>query len=84
MDFVRHKKSGREYLVTEIEKGKLELWDFGAWLEGYYDAYISISEVDVSEYEVIGSFETTPQLLPKECEGYNGEPHIECLEQIYP
>lgn len=33
MDFVRHKKSGREYLVTEIEKDKLELWDFRAWLE---------------------------------------------------
>jgi len=82
MDYVKC-NSGTIYLVTQQDDG-LELWDFQAWLKGYYDAYIPLKDIDTSEYEVIGDFNTNPELLPKECEGYNGEPHVELVEHIWP
>lgn len=80
MDFVRDKHT-RVFLVAQQEDG-LQLWDFQAWLAGYYDAYIPLSEYQ-GELEIIGNLADDPYLLPKECKGYNGEPHIELVETIW-
>ena len=80
MDFVR--KGETIYLVTN-RGDEFYLWDFKAWLKGYYDAYIPLSDYADGELEVIGNFYSNPNLLPKECEGYNGEPHITKLETIW-
>ncbi|HDZ27329.1 MAG TPA: hypothetical protein ENH65_12565 [Candidatus Aminicenantes bacterium] len=82
MDFVQHSHSGKIYLVTQGE-GELNLWDFQAWLEGYYDAYIPMSDTDPLDYKVIGSFDNHPGLLPAECDGYNGEPHCVKVATIW-
>ena len=82
MDFVQGGYSGTIFLVTQQEK-ELHLWDFQAWLRGYYDAYIPFSDIDPLDYKVIGNLEANPELLPKECEGYNGEPHVVLIETIY-
>lgn len=82
MDFVQGGYSGTIFLVTQGE-GELQLWDFQAWLRGYYDAYIPMKDIDPLDYKVIGNLETNPELLPKDCDGYNGEPHCELLETIW-
>jgi len=79
MDFVR--KGDTTYLVT-LQNG-LHLWDYEAWLVGYYDAYIPLYEYEDGELEIIGNLTTDPDLLPKECEDYNGEPHCELIETIW-
>lgn len=76
MDFV--KKGGTVYLVTASG-----LWDFRAWLKGYYDAYIPLSEIKKGGFKVIGNFKNNPELLPPECEGYNGEPHVVKVADIW-
>ena len=81
MDFVKY--GSNIFLVTKQDDG-LYLWDFKAWLVGYYDAYISLKNLDEFKLKVIGNLEHNPELLPKECEGYNGEPNVEILEHIYP
>ena len=83
MDFVQHSQLGKIYLVVQGD-GELSLWDFQAWLEGFYDAYIPLSDIDPLDYKIIGTFDNNPGLLPKECESYNGEPHVECIGHIYP
>jgi len=82
MDFVQNGYSGTIFLVTQAEGG-LTLWDFQAWLKGYYDAYIPLSAIDPLDYKVIGNIENNPELLPNECDGYNGEPHAICVDTIF-
>lgn len=80
MDFV--KRGDTTFLVTQQDDG-LNLWDFRAWLKGYYDAYIPLSECKEEELTIIGNFKDNPELLPIECEGYNGEPHAVLIETIW-
>ncbi len=77
MDFVRYGKT--IYLVTLQGNDGLTLWDFQAWLNGYYDAYIPLEKFNDGALEVIGNFKDNPELLPSECDGYNGEP---CMENF--
>lgn len=79
-DLVESKNN--RYIVAQIED-ELELWDYKAWAKGYYDAYIPLSEVDASEFSVIGNVHDNPELLPPECDGYDGEPHIEYVGTIF-
>lgn len=81
MDFVQHSNSGDIYLVTQMDD-ELYLWDFRAWLEGYH-AYIPLSDIGPLDYKTIGSFGNNPELLPKECGDYNGEPHSVCVGIIF-
>jgi hypothetical protein len=70
------------FLVTQQDKG-LYCWDFTAWLKGYYDAYIPLSEFTEGELDIIGNLGDNPELLPKECEGYDGEPNVKTIERIW-
>ena len=80
-DFV--KGGDTVFLVTMGEGAKeLELWDFKAWVDGFYDAYIPLSEYD-GKLEIIGNFIDNPDLLLKGCEGYDGEPASHCVERIW-
>ena len=81
MDFVDYQ--GTTYLVTLQESDGLCLWDFKAWAEGSWDAYIPLAEIDRSRCTIVGTFGQNPELLPKECEGYNGEPHATVVETIW-
>jgi len=56
MDFVQNGYSGTIFLVTQGED-ELQLWDFQAWLKGYYDAYIPFSDIDPLDYKVIGNLQ---------------------------
>lgn len=80
-DFVDYK--GNTYLVTLQEGDGLCLWDFQAWAEGFYDAYVPLADIDRSQCKVVGTFGQNPELLPKECEGYNGEPHALTIKHIW-
>ena len=80
MDFVENTK-GYLFLVTKQDDG-LNLWDFKAWLEGYYDAYIPLDTV-TEPLKIIGNIWNRPELLPKACRGYNGEPNCVRLETIW-
>jgi len=82
MDFVQNGYSGTIFLVTQGED-ELQLWDFQAWLKGYYDAYIPFSDIDPLDYKFIGNYQDNPELLPKECDGYNGEPHAVCVGVVF-
>ena len=83
MDFVQCGGTGTIFLVAQVGDD-LELWDFQAWLKGYYDAYIPMKDIEPLNYKVIGNLKDNPELLPAECDGYNGEPHAHCIEHIYP
>ena len=81
MDFVMD--GDTIFLVTKGEGAKeLELWDFKAWVDGCYDAYIPLSEYE-GKLKIIGNFIEHPELFMKECEGYNGEPGAICKERIW-
>ena len=80
MDFVDYE--GRTYLVT-LQSDGLCLWDFKAWVEGAYDAYIPMDDIDRSRCRIVGTFGENPELLPKECEGYNGEIHGQIVQTIW-
>ncbi len=80
MDFVENTK-GYLFLVTKQDDG-LYLWDFTAWLEGYYDAYIALVEV-AEPLKIIGNYWNRPELLPRGCDSYNGEPHVEIIKTIW-
>lgn len=80
MDFAIY--NNKTYLVTQQDK-ELMLWDFEAWLKGFYDAYISLKDC-TNKPKVIGNLKDNPNLLPVDCEGYNGEPHAKIVEHIYP
>jgi len=71
MDFVQNGYSGTIFLVTQGED-ELQLWDFQAWLKGYYDAYIPFSDIDPLDYKVIGNYQDNPELLPN-CLGVNAD-----------
>lgn len=70
-----------QYLVVKGESG-LDLWDFKAWAEGYYDAYIPLDNRD-DEFTLIGNVHENHEFLPPECDGYFGEPSVECVGVIY-
>lgn len=72
---------GTNYLVTQ-QDSNLFLWDFHAWLDGFYDAYVPVSECN-GILSVIGNLKDNPDLLPKECGGYDGEPNIKVIERIW-
>lgn len=82
-DFVTISDGKKVYLVTQLDHG-LHLWDFQAWIAGYYDAYIPLTECEYDELNIVGNLKDNPELLPPECEGYNGEPEIKVIEHIWP
>ena len=90
MDFVQD-EAGTVYLVTVLQHDFL-LWDFKAWLAGYYDAYVPVGKPTINslsnpiapeDLTIIGNLKDNPELLPEECEGYNGEPRIIKLGTVW-
>lgn len=79
-DFVKYENA--TFLIVEID-GKLEMWDFQAWLKGYYDAYVPLDEQQIREFQPIGNLKNNPEMLPAECEGYNGEPNAIKIETVW-
>ena len=77
-----------QYIITEME-GRLYAWDFKAWADGFYDAYLGITGdwgygiLPLDEATKEGNIYDNPELLPSVCDGYNGEPSVVCIERIW-
>lgn len=92
----------RKYIVVQMgwhdnEPERLMAWDFKAWSEDYYDAYLPFDMTDEEaenngyyypaiksdECVELGNIYESPELLPIECDGYNGEPNIVKVATIW-
>lgn len=82
------KVNDTQYIIAKME-GQLYAWDFEAWANGFYDAYLGITEnwgygvLSLDKAVKEGNIYDNPELLPSACDGYNGEPCIVKIKTVW-